>query len=114
MLTLVKDFKGQALAENIYSALLSITSVMTPSHLENRQIIESVRLTIEQVLALVIGYVQNDIYLTLWIGLAGTVLSMFVVVPPWPVFNRNPQPWLGSTAALLSKGVVVDGGAKNR
>ncbi|KIV91220.1 hypothetical protein PV10_05782 [Exophiala mesophila] len=86
------DFKGQYLAENIYTILLSITSA----------------------LALVLGYAQQDIYLTLWVGLAGTILSMFVVVPAWPFFNQNPQPWLGSTAALLSKGVIVDGSAKMR
>lgn len=57
-----------------------------------------------------VGFVQQDIYVTLWVGLMGTALAMLVVVPPWPFYNLNPQPWVGSTAALLSGGIVVGGG----
>jgi signal peptidase complex subunit 1 len=66
-----------------------------------------------QIVALITGYVQQDIYLTMWIGLAGTLLAMVVVVPPWPVFNQHPQPWLGSTSAFPPDGIVV-GAAKGR
>ena len=26
--------------------------------------------------------------------LAGLVLAMLICVPDWPIFNRNPTPWL--------------------
>lgn len=53
-----------------------------------------------QIIALIVGYIQKDIYLTLWIGLIGVILTMLVVVPPWPFYNRNPQAWLGSKASF--------------
>lgn len=51
----------------------------------------------------------------LWVGLAGTAFTAFVVVPPWPFFNRNPEKWLGSKARTAAKvpggasGIIVDG-----
>ena len=26
--------------------------------------------------------------------LAGLILAMLICVPDWPIFNRNPTPWL--------------------
>ena len=63
-----------------------------------------------KVIALIVGFVNQDIYLTMWIGLAGTLLAMLLVVPPWPVFNQHPQPWIGSLATLPPGGIVVGGG----
>ncbi|EXJ79983.1 hypothetical protein A1O3_08269 [Capronia epimyces CBS 606.96] len=82
------DFDGQRLAEQLYTAILSISSAI----------------------ALVVGYMQQDIFLSMWIGLAGTLLAMLLVVPPWPVFNQHPQPWLGSKVSLPRGGIVVSGG----
>jgi len=81
------DFDGQRLAERISTAILTLSSIV----------------------ALIIGFVQQDIYLTMWIGLAGTALAMLLAVPPWPVYNQNPQPWLGSKAILPPGGIVVGG-----
>ncbi|KAK5082998.1 hypothetical protein LTR05_006880 [Lithohypha guttulata] len=58
---------------------------------------------------LAIGFVQQDIHLTMWITLAGTVVTLLVVVPPWPSFNKNPQPWLGSRTKVSHGGIVVQG-----
>jgi len=79
------DFHGQRLTENLATVLLSITSI----------------------LALIVGFVRQDIYLILWIGLAGTLLTMLVVVPPWPAFNKHPEPWLGSRTALPPGGIII-------
>ncbi|RMZ89925.1 hypothetical protein DV736_g2857, partial [Chaetothyriales sp. CBS 134916] len=81
------DFHGQRLAETLSNSLLIVFSVI----------------------AFLAGFVKQDIYLTLWTGLAGFLLTLAVVVPPWPVFNQHPEPWLGSKAALLGSGVVVGG-----
>lgn len=41
-----------------------------------------------------VGYIAQDIVLAVKIGLAGTLLTFLVVVPPWPFFNKNPVKWL--------------------
>lgn len=62
-----------------------------------------------QAASFLVGYIYKDIHLTLWTGLAGTLFTAFVVVPPWPVYNRNPEKWLGSTSARATPGITVDG-----
>ncbi|RMZ83606.1 hypothetical protein DV738_g900, partial [Chaetothyriales sp. CBS 135597] len=86
-LRLKMDFHGQRLVEIISNSLLIGFSAI----------------------ALLVGFVKQDIHLSLWIGLAGFVLTLLVVVPPWPIFNQHPEPWLGSKAALLGAGIVVGG-----
>ena len=42
--------------------------------------------------------------------MAGTLFTALVVVPPWPVYNRNPERWFGSAKGRVGgEGVVVDG-----
>ena len=66
-----------------------------------------------QLVAFLVGLVQQDIYLTLWIGLGGTALTFLLAVPPWPVYNRDPQPWLPATtssnANTSGMSIEVDG-----
>ncbi|KIW16626.1 hypothetical protein PV08_03814 [Exophiala spinifera] len=81
------DFHGQRLAETISTVVLTLSSVI----------------------ALLAGYVLQDLYLTMWIGVIGTLFAMFLVVPPWPVYNQHPQPWIGSKARLPPGGIVVPG-----
>lgn len=82
------DFEGQRIAELISTTLLSVTAA----------------------LAFVVGYVQQDIYLTLWVGLIGSFMTVLVVVPPWPAFNQHPTLWLRSpTGVMLQADVIVDG-----
>ncbi|MCJ1266545.1 hypothetical protein MMC22_006430 [Lobaria immixta] len=59
--------------------------------------------------ALILGLVQQDIYVTLWVGLAGTVLTMLMVVPPWPMYNENPGKWLPGKNGSVGTGIEVDG-----
>ena len=61
-------------------------------------------------IAFIVGYFLQDIKLALYIGLGGTALTFFLVVPPWPFFNRHPVRWLpiGGKEAH-SQGIVVDG-----
>lgn len=62
-----------------------------------------------QFLGLVAGFIQHDIHLTMWITLAGTLVTLLVVVPPWPFYNRHPQSWIGSRTKLPHGGIVVQG-----
>lgn len=62
-----------------------------------------------QLIALMLGYLQQDIRLTLWIGLGGTALAFFMVVPPWPAFNELPEKWLPVGSGISGPGIEVDG-----
>ena len=62
-----------------------------------------------QILAFVLGFAQQNIYVTLWVGLGGTVLAFFVVVPPFPIFNENPERWLPAGSGIAGSGIEVDG-----
>ena len=58
---------------------------------------------------MILGLVQQDIYVTLWVGLAGTALTMLVAIPPWPMYNENPEKWLPAKNSLVGTGIEVDG-----
>ena len=59
-----------------------------------------------------VGYLEQDIYLTLWIGLAGSVMTVFAVVPPWPAFNQHPERWLRLGTPSVSKADIVVAGKR--
>ncbi|KAF7514295.1 hypothetical protein GJ744_000065 [Endocarpon pusillum] len=84
------DFEGQRIAELLCTLLLSVTAAV----------------------AFVVGYLEQDIYLTLWIGLAGSVMTVLAVVPPWPAFNQHPEHWLRSGTPGMSKADIVVAGKK--
>jgi signal peptidase complex subunit 1 len=46
------------------------------------------------VISFLAGYITENVYNALYVGLASTVLTMLIVVPPWPFFNQNPVSWL--------------------
>jgi signal peptidase complex subunit 1 len=60
------------------------------------------------VFSFVAGYFTENVYNSLYVGLAGTALTFLVVVPPWPFFNKNPVQFLPSSK-LGSVSVSVDG-----
>lgn len=47
--------------------------------------------------AFIYGYATQDVYNTLYVGLAGTALALLIVVPPWPFYNQHPASWLPSS-----------------
>lgn len=47
--------------------------------------------------------------MTLWIGLGGTALAFLVVVPPYPIYNENPEKWLRANSGMSGSGIEVDG-----
>ncbi|POR33581.1 Uncharacterized protein TPAR_06213 [Tolypocladium paradoxum] len=66
------DFDGQRRAEGFATLLLAASGL----------------------LAFNVGYHYQDIEKAVYIGLGGTVLTFLLVVPPWPVYNKNPVQWL--------------------
>ncbi|KAF2181859.1 microsomal signal peptidase 12 kDa subunit [Zopfia rhizophila CBS 207.26] len=81
------DFEGQRLAELITTVLLGASGII----------------------AFLVGFMAQDIYLTLYISLGGTALTFLAVVPPWPVYKKNPIPWLSPHTAVSGFNINVDG-----
>ena len=46
-----------------------------------------------QVLAFIVGYVQQSFRLTFYIFSAGVVLSLLLCLPDYPFYNTHPLPW---------------------
>ncbi|KAE8388377.1 putative microsomal signal peptidase subunit SPC12 [Aspergillus alliaceus] len=81
------DFCGQHTAEILSTALLIISGVV----------------------AFLAGYIYQDLHLTLWVGLAGTLITGLAVIPPWPMYNKNPETWFVPLAGSAGGArVVVD------
>ncbi|KAK2628626.1 hypothetical protein QTJ16_001729 [Diplocarpon rosae] len=82
------DFEGQRLAEWLTTALLATFGAV----------------------AFIVGFVKEDIKLALRIGLAGSALTLLMVVPPWGFFKRHPVKWLPvADKGTHSQGTIVDG-----
>ncbi|KAF2253789.1 hypothetical protein BU26DRAFT_516079 [Trematosphaeria pertusa] len=71
--------------------------------------ITTVLLGASGIVAFFIGFMAQDIKLTLYIGLTGTALTFLAVVPPWPFYNKNPEPWLSPHTAASGIRIDVDG-----
>ncbi|TVY49899.1 Signal peptidase complex subunit [Lachnellula occidentalis] len=82
------DFEGQKLAELLATFLLAVVGVIS----------------------FVVGFFKQDIKLALYIGLGGTALTLALIVPPWPFFNRHPVRWLPvGGVEKKSQGIMMDG-----
>ncbi|KAH8600878.1 microsomal signal peptidase 12kDa subunit [Bisporella sp. PMI_857] len=82
------DFEGQRLAEFLATVLLSVVGAVS----------------------FLYGYFLQDIKLALFIGLGGTALTLLLIVPPWPFFNRHPVKWLSEGGDRAgTHGITVDG-----
>jgi len=66
------DFQGQQLATKINYILLTLTGI----------------------LSFLAGAITSNVYNCVYVGLAGCVVTMLAVVPPWPIYNKNPVQWL--------------------
>ncbi|KAL8908435.1 MAG: hypothetical protein Q9171_005454 [Xanthocarpia ochracea] len=81
------DFEGQKLTELFSTFILAVTGL----------------------LAFILGFSQGNIWTTLWIGLGGTALTFLLVVPPYPIYNENPENWLRANSGISGSGIEVDG-----
>ncbi|KAH0612857.1 uncharacterized protein H6S33_009237 [Morchella sextelata] len=69
------DFEGQNLAESLTTTIIAFTGI----------------------LAFIVGWVLSDLKYTVYVGLSGTALAFLAVVPPWPMYNKNPLVWASVT-----------------
>ncbi|KAI5845133.1 microsomal signal peptidase 12 kDa subunit-domain-containing protein [Morchella snyderi] len=65
------DFEGQNLADSLTTTIIAFTGI----------------------LAFIVGWVLSDLKYTVYIGLSGATLAFLAVVPPWPMYNKNPLVW---------------------
>ncbi|ORY90985.1 microsomal signal peptidase 12kDa subunit [Syncephalastrum racemosum] len=66
------DFEGQKLADYATHGIMTAASVI----------------------AFVAGFATQSLQTTLTIFAGATVLAALVVLPPWPMYNKHPLPWL--------------------
>lgn len=66
------DYKGQKLAEMLYTYLIVVFGAI----------------------AWVFGYFAQDFMVTFYGWLFGLIFCMILCIPDWPIYNRNPVPWL--------------------
>lgn len=73
------------------------------------ELISTIILATSGLLAFIIGFVQQNIYYTLWVGLGGAAIAFLVVVPPYPFYNRAPERWLPKRSGIAGSGIEIDG-----
>ncbi|XP_068455140.1 signal peptidase complex subunit 1 [Clinocottus analis] len=65
------DYKGQKLAEQIFQGIILISAVI----------------------GFVYGLIIEQFGWTVYIVLAGFVISCVLTLPPWPMYRKNPLCW---------------------
>ncbi|KAG3116226.1 hypothetical protein PI125_g4808 [Phytophthora idaei] len=86
------DYKGQARAETLLVVCFMV--ICTP--------------------AWIYGYFQQDFSYPFQAWVAATVLSALLVLPNWPIYNRNPIKWLPSAITHDTKADTLRSTAQTR
>ncbi|KAI8978531.1 microsomal signal peptidase 12kDa subunit [Pilobolus umbonatus] len=71
MLECTIDFEGQRIADTITHALLLASGMMS----------------------FAVGYYYESMLLLTGVFVAGLLLTLILVLPPWPMYTKHPQPW---------------------
>ncbi|KAI8360719.1 microsomal signal peptidase [Choanephora cucurbitarum] len=66
------DFEGQKKTDQLAHALLIITGVVS----------------------LIVGYSTASLQQLLVVFVVGFILTIIAVLPPWPMYNQHPQPFI--------------------
>ncbi|XP_065701289.1 signal peptidase complex subunit 1 [Patagioenas fasciata] len=66
------DYKGQKLAEQIFQGIILVSAII----------------------GFIYGYITEQFGWTVYIVMAGFLLSCLLTLPPWPMYRRNPLQWL--------------------
>ena len=75
------DFHGQDLAKKLM--FISLSAVVLFSYL--------------------LGWSLRNIYFSLYAGIGGIVLTFLIMVPAWPMYNKNPIPWGQNSDIVIEK-----------
>lgn len=109
----MQDFEGQKLCDVLTTVLLGIVGVGGAHAFPPWQThVDLLTPFPGQAIAFVVGYLLQDIKLSVYIALGGAALVFVAVVPPWPFFNKHPVQWLpvggGSANISIPQTIVVD------
>jgi len=63
------------------------------------EVAATVFFALSAIIAFNVGYISNDIALTIKVGLAGSLLTFLVTIPAWPFWKVNPVKWLPAGSA---------------
>ncbi|KAF9950953.1 hypothetical protein BGZ65_006270, partial [Modicella reniformis] len=66
------------------------------------------------VLGFLIGYLLQDILMSLYIFTVGVVLTALLVIPAWPHFNKDPIKWLPSRAKAAAAAAAAEAEASKK
>ncbi|GAA5795822.1 microsomal signal peptidase 12 kDa subunit-domain-containing protein [Helicostylum pulchrum] len=66
------DFEGQRLAEQFTHILLIASGIVS----------------------FVVGYYLQSLQMVMMLFAGGLVLTALVAIPPWPMYNKHPQPFI--------------------
>ncbi|KIW09280.1 uncharacterized protein PV09_00201 [Verruconis gallopava] len=80
------DFEGQKSSELLYTALLTAVGLFS----------------------FVVGFITQNIYYSVYVGLGGTAVTFLLAVPHWPFYNQNPARFLPSRKYKGTVNVAVD------
>ncbi|EUD66468.1 hypothetical protein C922_03102 [Plasmodium inui San Antonio 1] len=56
-------------------------------------LIKNIVFTISTVVSIAVGYYKQDLALSAYIILAGTALAALLIMPTWPIYNKNNIQW---------------------
>ncbi|CXI50720.1 microsomal signal peptidase protein, putative [Plasmodium berghei] len=56
-------------------------------------LIKNIIFTISTIVSIAIGYYKQNLALSTYIILVGTALSIILIIPTWPIYNRHPIRW---------------------
>ncbi|ORY36549.1 SPC12-domain-containing protein [Rhizoclosmatium globosum] len=73
------DFKGQILVERIFQVTLIVFGVIS----------------------FIVGYATKSLQLLVAINVVGLLITLVLVVPPWPMFRANPVKWQEKKEKML-------------
>ncbi|KAF8151790.1 microsomal signal peptidase 12 kDa subunit-domain-containing protein [Crassisporium funariophilum] len=66
-------------------------------------LISRVVLIASTVISFIVGFALQDLRITFAIMAASTFVLAFVVLPPWPMYNKHPVKWLPAVNSDKSK-----------
>ncbi|SBT72118.1 microsomal signal peptidase 12 kDa subunit, putative [Plasmodium malariae] len=66
-------------------------------------LIKNVIFTISTVLSIIVGYYKQSLALSAYIILAGTAISAVLIIPTWPIYNKNNIQWSRDEDSINSK-----------
>ncbi|XP_006013246.1 signal peptidase complex subunit 1 [Latimeria chalumnae] len=65
------DYKGQKLAEQIFQGIILVSALV----------------------GFIYGYIIEQFGWTVYIVMAGFVISCLLTLPPWPMYRKHPLKW---------------------